>query len=126
MKSKILNVLLIITSLVGYLEWGGNNQVFLFEAEAEIISKLFTDPVAALHPFTILPLMGQVLLIITLFQKKPNRKLTYISLASLGILLGFMLAIGLLSLNYKIILSTFPFIIVAVMAVSYYRKEKNN
>ena len=41
MKSKILNFLLIIFSLFGYLEWSGNQHIFLFEAEIEIFSKLF-------------------------------------------------------------------------------------
>ena len=39
MKSKIYNLLLILTSLVGYLEWGRKNHQFLFEAEAEIFTK---------------------------------------------------------------------------------------
>ena len=51
MKSKILNLLLIVTSLFGYLEWGGNNSILLFQAEADIISKLFTDPTSVIHPF---------------------------------------------------------------------------
>ena len=33
MKSRIINLLLVITSLLGYLQWSGNNQAFLFEAE---------------------------------------------------------------------------------------------
>lgn len=70
MKSKLLNFLLIVTSLLGYLEWGGDNHIFLFKAEAEILSKLFTDPLSVLHPFTLLPLAGQIILLITLFQKK--------------------------------------------------------
>ena len=125
MKSKFLNFLLIITSLIGYLEWGTNTHTFLFQAEGEILFKLITNPSSVLHPLTILPMIGQLLLIFTLFQKKPSKKLTYISIAALGILLGFMLVIGLLSLNYKIIISTIPFIVVAVLAVRHYRKIKD-
>ncbi len=117
MKSKLLNFLLILTSLFGYLEWSGDSHSFLFQAEAEILSKLFTEPLAVLHPFTILPLAGQIVLLITLFQKKPAKILTYIGLGGLGLLLIFMLAIGLLSLNYKIIASTIPFLVVAVMTI---------
>lgn len=32
MKRKILNGLAVLTSLVGYLEWGGGNSSFLFQA----------------------------------------------------------------------------------------------
>jgi hypothetical protein len=123
MKSKILNSLLIITSLLGYLEWSGNNHSFLFQAEGEILSKVFTDPISTLHPFTILPLIGQIILIVTLFQKTPSKTLTYISIGSLGILLAFMFVIGVISLNYKIIISTIPFIVVSVTAIRHYRKK---
>lgn len=123
MKSKILNFCLIITSLLGYLEWSGNSYSFLFQAEAEIFSKIFTDPISVIHPFTILPLIGQVILIFTLFQRTPNKTLTYISIGMLGLLLGFMLVIGLISLNYKIIISTIPFIVVSFLTIRHY---KNN
>ncbi|MBS1635156.1 MAG: hypothetical protein JST26_04475 [Bacteroidetes bacterium] len=124
MKSKILNLLIILTSLIGYLEWSGNSHTFLFEAEAEIFSRLFTDPVSVLHPFTILPLISQVLLFITLFQKTPGKTLTYIGIAGLALLLVFMCIIGIMSMNFKIILSTVPFIVVAVLTIRHYRKMK--
>jgi hypothetical protein len=124
MKNKFLNFLLIITSLIGYLEWGGNNHIFLFKAEAEIFSKLFTDPVSVLHPFTILPLIGQILLLITIFQKTPSKILTYISIAGLGLLLGFMFIVGIMSMNFKIIISTIPFIVISILAIRHYRKIK--
>ena len=122
MKSKKLNFLLIIFSLIGYLEWSGNQHIFLFEAEIEIFSKLFTSPISVLHPFIILPIISQFLLLFTLFQKKPSKKLTYISIFCLGILLGFMLIIGIISLNYKIALSTIPFIVVSLVTMLHHRK----
>jgi len=124
MKTKILNFLLIITSLCGYLEWSGNNHIFLFKAEADIISKLFTNPISVVHPFTILPIVGQLLLLITLFQKYPSKILTFISIGGLGLLLGFICIIGLISLKFKIIISTIPFIIVSVLNIINYRKAK--
>lgn len=122
MKSKILNFLLIIFSLFGYLEWSGNNHLFLFEAEIEIFSKLFTSPISVLHPFIILPVISQFLLLFTLFQNKPSKKLTYISIFGLGILFVFMLFIGIISLNYKIALSTIPFILVSLVTMLHHRK----
>ena len=122
MKSKILNFLLIIFSLFGYLEWSGNNHLFLFEAEIEIFSKLFTSPNSVLHPFIILPIISQFLLLFTLFQNKPSKKLTYISIFGLGILFVFMIFIGIISLNYKIALSTIPFIVVSLVTMLHHRK----
>ncbi|MBK7302350.1 MAG: hypothetical protein IPI90_03670 [Saprospiraceae bacterium] len=124
MKSKILNLLLIVTSLFGYLEWGGNNSILLFQAEADIISKLFTDPTSVIHPFILLPLVGQILLLVSVFQNKPSHLLTYIGIACLALLLGFMFVIGILGLNYKIIFSTLPFLVVAGTAIFHYRKIK--
>lgn len=111
MKQKILNGLAVLTLLFGYLEWGGGNAVFLFQAEWEVLRKLFSDPVSAAHPFTLIPLMGQVLLLITLFQREPSRWLTYIGLASLGLLLLMMVLVGVLGSNFKILLSTLPFLV---------------
>lgn len=124
MKAKILNLLLIITSLFGYLEWGTNNKSFLFEGEYEVLRNIFTNPESAIHPFTIIPLVGQILLLITLFQKKPNKTLTYIGIACLGLLLGFMFFIGITSLNFKILISPLPFLITAIYTIFYLRKQK--
>ncbi len=124
MKNKILNSFLIITSLFGYLEWSGNNHTFLFQAEGEILSKLFTDLTSTLHPFTILPLIGQLILIVTLFQNKPSKNLSYIGIGCLGILLIFIFVIGIMSLNYKITISTIPFIVLSIIAIRHYRKIK--
>ena len=125
MKSKLLNFLLLTTSLFGYLEWSGNNKAFLFQVEGEILSKFFNDPMAVLHPLTVLPLVAQIILCITLFQKEPSKILTYISIAGLGLLLIFILVIGLLSLNYKIISSTIPFLAVGVLTIRHHRKLKS-
>jgi hypothetical protein len=105
------------------LEWGNGQRQFLFQVEAEIISKLFTDPVSVIHPFTILPLVGQVILFITLFQKKPNSVLTYIGIGGIGILFFLMFLIGLIGLNVKILLSTIPFLVIAFFTVRHHRNS---
>jgi hypothetical protein len=125
MKSKLLNLLLIVTSLFGYLEWGGGNHSFLFQAEYEVVSKLFTDPASVLHPFTVLPIIGQVLLLITLFQRQPNKILTYVGIAGLAILLSFIFLVGALSLNFKIILTALPFLVIAIITIRHYRRTQD-
>lgn len=125
MKSKILNFLLVLTSLIGYLEWGEKQKLFLFQAEYEILSKLFKDPFSVLHPFTIIPLAGQSLLLSTLFQKIPNKAITYISIAGIGLLFGLMFIVGLISLKFKILFSTLPFITMAIITIRFHKKLKN-
>jgi hypothetical protein len=117
MHAKILNTLLVLSSLIGYLEWSGNNQLFIFEAEMEIILKLFTDTNSVIHPLIIIPIGGQILLVVTLFQKKANKIMTYLSIAMLGCLLYLMLFIGIFSFNYKIIISTLPFLFISIAIV---------
>ena len=124
MNIKFLNLLLICTSLIGYLEWGGGNHIFLFQGEAEIILKFFTNPSSVIHPFTMLPLLGQILLIVTLFQKSPNKYLTYLSIFGLGLLIFFIFLTGLIRLNFSVLFSTIPFLIVAVLTVVRLRQIK--
>jgi len=122
-KRKFLNAALIFTSLIGYLEWGAGNHSFLFQAEGEVLSKLFTDPMSVLHPFTLLPLFGQIILFLSLFQKTPSKIMTYIGLAGLAVLLFFITLVGVLGMNYKIVLSTVPFIVTSILVVKEYRKK---
>ena len=46
MKAKLLNIGLILTSLIGYLEWGTDQSMFLFQGEWDVLTKLFTEIVA--------------------------------------------------------------------------------
>ena len=123
MKLKILNFCLILTSLFGFLEWGKGSQMFLFQAEYEIFTKIFTDPISVLHPFIQFPFIGQVLLFITLFQKQPSKLLTYIGLGCLSLLLLFVFFIGIISSNFKIICSIIPFIIIGILILIENRKR---
>ncbi len=124
LKQKILNLLLIVTSLLGYLQWGKGNDTFLYKAEYDLIIKLFSDPMSVLHPFTMLPLAGQLILLIGCLQKKPAKSLTYWGIGLLGVLLGFILIIGVLSTNIKIICSVIPFWVVAIYTIKFLRKNK--
>jgi len=117
MKIKLLNLGLLVTSLFGYLEWGGGNTSLLYKTELEILSKIFTDPASVMHPLIILPLIGQIALLITLFQKTASWRLTLVGIGTIGILIALMFFIGLISLNWKILASTLPFLALAIIAI---------
>ena len=117
MKSKLLNFGVLLVSMVGYLQWGDNHSMFLFEVELELFAKLIKDPISVLHPFTVLPMLGQLLLFITLMQRKPSKILTYTGIACIAILLVLMFFIGVISFKLKIILSTLPFLVIAFFAI---------
>lgn len=119
---KILNLCLLITSLFGLLEWGGGNQQFLFQAEWEIIRKATENLTSILHPFTVVPMIGQLLLFITLFQKMPGKWPTFIGMGMLSLIILMILLIGILGMNWKMILSAIPFLVFSVIIIRNRRK----
>ena len=126
LKTKALNMGVVLASLIGRMEWGQNNQAFLYEAEWEVLSKLFVDPLSVAHPFTFIPILGQIVLIITLFQRKPGRVYSLGGFIAIAILMAMILLVGFLSLNYKIILSTIPFIAMGVLSIRHHRRKNED
>ena len=124
MKLKLYLAALFISSFFVYLSWIKNSSAFLFQMEYEILAKLFSNPLSVLHPFTIIPLIGQILLLISLLQKQPNNLLMKLGISSLLFLIGFIFIVGLLSLQLTIIISTVPFISLAVL--SFLEIKRNN
>lgn len=117
MKNRLLIVLLLITSLFVYLEWGGDNSSFLFKLEFDVLGKLISNPVSVLHPFVILPLLGQMLLLIALFFNSPGKWLLFAGIVFLSLLPAVILLVGLLSVNIKILLSLLPYLVVLILVV---------
>ena len=116
-KIKLFNTLLLLTSLFGYMEWGGGNKAFLYESEIEVLKGLGTDPASLIHPLVLLPMAGQLLLLITLFQPNPSKWFTYSGIILLGLLLGIILFIGILESNSGMLWSTIPFFMSALGAI---------
>ena len=126
MNHKILGIFLILFSGMGYLEWGNEQSTFLFQAEFDIITKLFTNPISVLHPFTILPIIGQLLILISIFKNPFNKRYLYLGIGSLSILLGFMFIIGCISMNPKILFSTLPFLGLSIYTLWKYKNQTND
>jgi hypothetical protein len=124
MKSKILNTLLIISSLFGFLEWGQNKKMFLIQVEAEIFSKILKDPGSLIHPFILLPLLGQILLLLTLVQKNPNKIMTYIGIGGIGSIMALLFLIGCLNINFMILFSTIPFLVISFYTIRHHMKNR--
>ncbi len=123
-KTKLLNAAVLLSSLFAYLEWGHDMHTFLYQAELDIFVKGFKDPMSVVHPFTLIPLFGQILLFITLFQKNPSRLLSLIGIFSLSILLLLIFFIGLMGLNYKIIGCSIPFIFFGTLSLIHLFRHK--
>ncbi len=71
------------------------------------------------HPFIILPFIGQVLLLISLFQSSPNRWLTLTGMLCTGLLMILLFVIGLLSAHAVIIASALPYILISFFVVRF-------
>ncbi|MFZ4632585.1 MAG: hypothetical protein ACOYNO_00110 [Saprospiraceae bacterium] len=123
MKKPII-LILFLSSLIGYLEWGGGNHGFLYELEVVVFQKLWNSPLSVIHPFTILPMLGQIMLLVTLFQTKPKKALFLAGLVCLSTIMILLFVIGLLAMNWKIIVWSLPFLITAVVAVISLRKKR--
>ena len=113
MKSRLLTVGLIITSTLGYLEYGTGQSTFLLTAELDILRKLFTDPMSVLHPLILLPLFGQLLLLISMFTQPPSKKLRITGVVCIAVLHLFIFVIGIMSMQWKVMLSVVPFLVLA-------------
>ncbi|MEY8847581.1 hypothetical protein AB9K26_02130 [Psychroserpens sp. XS_ASV72] len=123
MRTKALLILAILASLLGYMEWGQNNTAFVLEAEYQIIKGLFTDITSVIHPLTIIPLIGQLLLMFALFQKSPSKRLIYFGLIAIGILYIILLLVGLIAMRFTTILSTLPFFIILILLIRQLRQK---
>lgn len=123
-QKKLLNCLLLLSFSFGYLEWGSNSSTFIFQAAFQFFSKLPNEPLSLLHPFILIPLTGIILILITFFQASPSRMLTLAGLTGMALLMLFIFFIGLISLNYKIILSALPFLVIAAVIIIGMRKKK--
>jgi hypothetical protein len=95
---------------------------FLFQVEYELIVKGKGTPDSLTHPFILIPLAGQLLLLFTVFQKTPSRMLTYLGLTGLSLIMLMILVVGILSRNLSILCSGLPFIIVSIFVMKANRK----
>jgi len=124
-KKRVLLFLLFISTFLGYLEWGDDQSSFLIQTELEIFLKGIEDPVSVLHPFTLIPFIGQILLLISLFQKAPKKGLVIAAIIGLGLLFGLILFIGIIGPNLKILFSSLPFWLFSILLIREFRTSRS-
>lgn len=107
-------LLLVIFSLLGYLHWGKDQHMFLFQAEADILRSIFRQPENYLHPFILLPLFGQVLLLVAFLRPKMANWIQLTGMLCLALIIFMILFIGIIDPSWKMILSASPFTIIFV------------
>lgn len=122
MCKRMLQILILFSSFIVYLSWGKDQSKHIYEIEWDIVKRVFTDIKSVLHPFILLPLLGQSILFFTLFQKKMNNKLILFAIILLSILILFILFIGIVQKDIKIISFALPFTVLSIYRVFFCRK----
>lgn len=117
MKNSQLKILLLISTFIGYLEWGTDQNSFIVQSEWEVLKKVPEDPLSLLHPFILLPVAGQLLLLFDIIKKNKGKKLSVIAIVLMSLLYLMILFIGLLDMNFKKILSALPFFILSFVII---------
>lgn len=123
---RFLNLLLFISSFFGYLEWGNKQHRFIFELEYELFFTLPDKTNNFSHPLILVPLIGQILILITLFQKEPGKRMTNIAIGCMGLLMLFLFAIGIMGKNPRILAGATPFLLISIIIIIYQRTTQKH
>lgn len=118
---RIINLCLLLSFQFCYLEWP-NNSIYIYQAEIDIFSKTESLIDNLSHPIILLGLIPQIIILLSVFIGSFNKKINTIAVLLLSLLVLFFFLIGLLALNYKIAVSTIPFLI--FVGIYFYRFRK--
>jgi hypothetical protein len=113
-----------VSFLFCYLEWGKDQSSFVYEVVYIVLFKQGDMQNSFTHPLILLPFIGEIILLLLLFQKNPSRRWAFIGMLLPGILVLFLLFIGIMSQNIKIIGSTLPFLLSAIWVFRVFRRSE--
>jgi hypothetical protein len=113
MQRRLL-LLLLLSFLFCYFEWG-ERSAFLFQIEWVVMRS--PDQVASnfSHPAVLVTLLGQVLMLVCLFLRRPPRALVLTAIALMGLLVLLILLAGVLGQRPLMALSCLPFVGLALV-----------
>lgn len=102
---------------------GKTQHIFIYQAIIELYQKGKVNPISVLHPFTLLPLIGILLFLYTVFQKSPSRIISIIGAICMSSIMLMILIIGVIIPNFKMLISSLPFFTIAFFVIkSHWRK----
>jgi len=88
--------------------------MFLYQFEFKLFTGKWTRDIIT-HPAVLIPLIGQLFLFISLFEHRYRYLLMVIGTVMLSLLVYFIFFIGIMSANWKTILSALPFVITSCL-----------
>jgi hypothetical protein len=118
---RIFPIGFLLAFLCCYLEWGGGNSGFLFQVEYDVLFKSHNSE-SFKHPLVLIPFLGQLLLLAAIIW--PHKKLIITGTILQGTLVFMVFLVGGLTLNLKILFSSFPFFLVLVVFIRHSRATR--
>jgi len=115
MNNRLINFGLVIAFFLCYMEWGGGNSSFIFQAEHQILIRSEGWRSNLTHPIILAGLIGQIILLYCAVWNKGGKKLNWLGILILSPVVFIILLAGALSLNWKMLLSVLPFIVLAIL-----------
>lgn len=112
-QRRLINLFLLICFSLCYLEWPGNNSSFFYQLELTMLSKEGDLLNTLTHPLILTGILSQLILLLCIVYPRPLNKLNGIGILALALLVLFILLVGILGMNFKIIASTMPFLLLA-------------
>ena len=120
---KLAIFCLFVSFLFCYLEWA-DQSAFVYEVAYLLLFEKSEKASSFAHPLVLLPFLGQVLVLISLFMPKPKKWVVLTGMGMMGLLVLMLVLVGVLGKNWKIALATVPFLLSAVWCVKGFRRKR--
>jgi hypothetical protein len=121
---RLFNIALIVTFLICYLDFGHDGSGFVGQIEYSVIKNLNAEISALQNPLFILAFIGQILILISVFNSNHSNGLIFLGIKLLGVIVLLILIFGVFLLNVKMIVSTIPFISVVILYILKVKSKK--
>jgi len=117
---RMLNLAILVSFFVCYVDFGHDGKEFIGQTELYLLTSVGEADATTLLAF-ILPI-GQIILIFASIKPKPDKALTIWGMVLLGIVVLLVFGLGLLTGNMAVVSSTIPFLLAALICISYIRR----
>ena len=122
-KIRLIKLGILLAFFFCYLEWGKDHSAFIFQLQFTLFTGSANSS-AFFHPLILIPFIGQLLLMVSICIPWLGKKLTITAITLLSSLVLMVILAGSLSLNYKILLSAFPFVLFSSIYIYKIKNKK--
>lgn len=123
---KWLNLFMLLGFSFCYLEWGKDQSIFAGQLLFDLLLGRQLSWETLTHPVILSGLTGQACLLYAILVKRPVRWINLVAVILLSLLVLFLLFIGILAANPRMILSDIPFLVAAGLFFSRLRSWKSH